>query len=132
MDVFFCSLQKENIIKRESKYYKTRKIFQNHKIIVKIRKTSKILKGWKYFKIADEDVDGGFLLLTPKGAGSVNGSGECFSIFMKPDILSDLILSAKIFIHLYKLYKCVVCMLIWRLKCCLMLKEKKISKPRLL
>ena len=27
-------------------------------------------------KIADEDVDGGFLLLTPKGAGSVNGSGE--------------------------------------------------------
>ena len=28
-------------------------------------------------KIADEDMDGGFLLLTPKGAGSVNGSGEC-------------------------------------------------------
>ena len=27
-------------------------------------------------KIADEDIDGGFLLLTPKGAGSVNGSGE--------------------------------------------------------
>ena len=32
------------------------------------------------FKIADEDTDGGFLLLTPKGAGSVNGSGEfCFN-----------------------------------------------------
>ena len=35
-----------------------------------------------YFKIADEDMDGGFLLLTPKGAGSVNGSGEsCLNSF---------------------------------------------------
>ena len=36
-----------------------------------------------YFQIADEDTDGGFLLLTPKGAGSVNGSGEsCFNSFI--------------------------------------------------
>ena len=32
-----------------------------------------------FIQIADEDMDGGFLLLTPKGAGAVNGSGECFN-----------------------------------------------------
>jgi len=30
--------------------------------------------GHNFYQIADEDMDGGFLLLTPKGAGSVNGS----------------------------------------------------------
>ena len=32
-----------------------------------------------FIQIADEDMGGGFLLLTPKGAGAVNGSGECFN-----------------------------------------------------
>ena len=52
-----------------------------------------------YFKIADEDMDGGFLLLTPKGAGSVNGSGEsCFNSFI-------LFIKSQIF---WLMYACVV------------------------
>ena len=44
-------------------------------------------------KIADEDVDGGFLLLTPKGAGSVNGSGESINFDTDTGFLFENIIS---------------------------------------